>query len=81
MKPESFAATYRRIGEELYERCGTVRARRAIPGEVIVSSEGETVAHEGDMVLTSDGVSWVSGADAFESGYRSARRPAGRPAG
>ena len=70
VKPDSFAATYRRIGEELYERCGTVRARRAIPGEVIVSPEGETVAHEGDMVLTSDGVSWVSGADAFESGYR-----------
>jgi hypothetical protein len=70
VKPDSFAKTYRHIGEDMFERCGTVRARRAIAGEVIVSSEGSTEAHEGDMVITADGVSWVSGKGPFEAGYR-----------
>lgn len=70
VKPDSFERTYRRIGDDTFERIGTVKARRAIPGEVIVSREGETVGHEGDMVVTANGVSWISGAVAFAAGYR-----------
>ncbi|HRC12033.1 MAG TPA: hypothetical protein PLX68_04105, partial [Dermatophilaceae bacterium] len=70
VKSESFLKTHRKIEEHTYERVGTVRARRAIPGETVVSPEGPTVARNGDMVVWSGGVTWVAGQEAFEAGYR-----------
>lgn len=48
---EVFASTHESIGSGHYLRTGTVLARRAIPGEVIETLEGNAVAGEDDWIV------------------------------
>ena len=76
VKPDSFAATYRQVKGDVYERTGEVWARPAQPGERVLTQEGEDVAGEGQWLVTDDdGNSWFVPEDVFTSGYLLALTP------
>ncbi len=66
----SFRATHRLVDGELWERTGTVDARRAVTGEVVTTQEGPVTAPLSAWVLRDGaGNQWVVGEDHFFAGY------------
>jgi hypothetical protein len=50
-----FPATHEKIGPNLYRRTGRVRARPAVTGEIIATTEGQTVAPPGSWIVEGAG--------------------------
>jgi hypothetical protein len=71
--PDEFARSYEPVGDERYRRTGRVLARRAMPGEVVRTLEGDVIAREGDWVVRGEGgEEWPVPAARFAAGYRAA---------
>jgi hypothetical protein len=67
---EVFGLTHEPIGSGRYRRTGTVLARRAVPGEVIATLEGDVVATEHDWVVQgAEGEQWPVPDAHFREGY------------
>lgn len=67
---EVFGSTHEPIGSGRYRRTGTVLARRAVPGEVIATLEGDVVAAEHDWVVQgAEGEQWPVPDAQFRAGY------------
>ncbi|WP_157575880.1 RyR domain-containing protein [Mycobacterium sp. GA-2829] len=65
-----FPATHERIGPGRYRRTGTVLARRATPGEIVTTLEGEVIARDGDWIVQGPhGERWPVPDDRFQDGY------------
>jgi hypothetical protein len=71
----SFRATHRLVDGDTWERTGTVRARPAVPGEVVATQEGAVTAGTSAWVVRDDtGYQWVVGDEHFRAGYVSGSR-------
>ncbi|WP_234806602.1 hypothetical protein [Mycolicibacter nonchromogenicus] len=70
VRNDIFRSTYRHIGGKKWQRCGTVLARPARPGETIETAEGPTAAADGDWVVKGEaGDQWPVPADVFALHY------------
>jgi hypothetical protein len=68
---EIFHDTYRALGGARFERTGTVRARRASPGELVNTIEGEALAGEDDWIVEGKaGERWVVPGPHFIEAYQ-----------
>ena len=66
-----FESTYGHLRGDRWRRTGRVRARPAVPGEVVVSLEGEQTARDGDWVVEgARGEQWLTSASHFAANYR-----------
>jgi hypothetical protein len=76
-----FAKTYEHEEGDRWQRTGTVRARPALPGEVISSLEGQQTAAAGDWVIRgSQDELWITSAEHFAANYEPAAEIASGPA-
>ncbi|BBZ23012.1 hypothetical protein MHIB_14300 [Mycolicibacter hiberniae] len=70
VRNEIFRSSYLHIRNNEWQRCGTVLARRAHPGETIETAEGPTAADDGDWVVKGEaGEQWPVPADVFALHY------------
>ncbi len=58
-KDEVFRATYEPAGSDRWRRTGTVQARPAEYGEVLVTSEGRYICTAGEWVVSRLGDEWA----------------------
>lgn len=71
VRDDIFRASYRHTHGNEWERCGTVLARPARPGETIHTLDGPVTAKEGDYVVQGDrGEQWPVPPDEFARRYR-----------
>lgn len=67
---EDFVRTYERDEADQYRRVGIVRARQAVVGEEVISTEGVDAARAGDWVIEGDGGNnWIVPGDHFVTRY------------
>lgn len=67
---EIFPLSYRHVGGDRWRRTGEVFAQRAVPGELVVSIEGQETAGEGDWVIRgAAGEQWLTSAEHFAESY------------
>lgn len=72
VRNDIFRSSYRHVSGHEWQRCGTVLARLAQPGETVDTVEGPTVAADGDWVVIGDtGEQWPVPADVFARHYAS----------
>lgn len=69
---DEFRATYAWVHGDVYERTGTVEARRGVAGEVIETLEGDVVVRSGDWVVRRPETAaiWVVPGEGFAERYR-----------
>lgn len=64
-------ASHRHLADDLWERVGRHKAGPAVKGEAVESTEGPSIAREGDWVLRDDaGNQWLVAGDKFPQLYR-----------
>ena len=70
MTAATFPETHEHVEGDRYRRVGEVEARRAIPGESVVSPEGSATATTGQWVLRQGpGEEWLVPDAHFQSAY------------
>ncbi len=68
---EIFTDTYRHVSDDRWERIGEVTGRRAVPGEVIHSLEGDQLGGADEWVLRGPaGEEWLVSADHLTAHYQ-----------
>ena len=68
--PSIFEQTHEPVGGDRWRRVGEVRGRRARPGEVVHSLEGDQSARHGQWVLRGvEGEEWLVSAEHLEASY------------
>lgn len=68
-KDDVFRATYELVGVDRWRRTGTVRARPAVDGERLDTSEGRYVCSADEWVVSRPGDSWAVPAEHFAQVY------------
>ncbi|HZQ33155.1 MAG TPA: hypothetical protein VFB19_15640 [Mycobacterium sp.] len=65
-----FESTHEQVADDRYRRSGIVSARRATPGEVVTTLEGDVVANADDWVVRgSQGEQWPVPDEQFRASY------------